>query len=34
MLISLDSPVVLYSDHCAHKLVAWFDGILAVGEAY
>jgi fructose-bisphosphate aldolase class II len=27
-------PVVLHSDHCAHKLLPWFDGMLAADEAY
>ncbi|KAG2363739.1 hypothetical protein BDR07DRAFT_1403477 [Suillus spraguei] len=27
-------PVVLHSDHCAHKLLPWFDGMLAANEAY
>ncbi|KIJ59432.1 hypothetical protein HYDPIDRAFT_100723 [Hydnomerulius pinastri MD-312] len=27
-------PVVLHSDHCAHKLLPWFDGMLAVDEEY
>ncbi|KAG2091646.1 uncharacterized protein F5147DRAFT_643089 [Suillus discolor] len=27
-------PVVLHSDHCAHKLLQWFDGMLAADEAY
>jgi fructose-bisphosphate aldolase class II len=25
---------VLHSDHCAHKLLPWFDGMLAADEAY
>lgn len=28
------SPVVLHSDHCAEKLLAWFDGMLEADEAY
>jgi fructose-bisphosphate aldolase class II len=28
------SPVVLHSDHCAEKLLPWFDGMLAADEAY
>jgi fructose-bisphosphate aldolase class II len=27
-------PVILHSDHCAHKLLEWFDGMLAADEAY
>ncbi|EGO04203.1 hypothetical protein SERLA73DRAFT_173643 [Serpula lacrymans var. lacrymans S7.3] len=27
-------PVVLHSDHCAHKLLLWFDGMLAANEEY
>ncbi|KAG9219590.1 hypothetical protein CCMSSC00406_0008203 [Pleurotus cornucopiae] len=27
-------PVVLHSDHCAHKLLQWFDGMLAADEEY
>ncbi|KAI9460417.1 hypothetical protein HD554DRAFT_2133788 [Boletus coccyginus] len=27
-------PVVLHSDHCAHKLLPWFDGMLAANEEY
>ncbi|KAL4075521.1 hypothetical protein J3A83DRAFT_4220728 [Scleroderma citrinum] len=27
-------PVVLHSDHCAHKLLPWFDGMLAADEEY
>jgi fructose-bisphosphate aldolase class II len=27
-------PVVLHSDHCAKKLLPWFDGMLAANEAY
>ncbi|KAG6849754.1 Fructose-bisphosphate aldolase 1 [Arthromyces matolae] len=27
-------PVVLHSDHCAHKLLQWFDGMLEADEAY
>ncbi|KDQ58791.1 hypothetical protein JAAARDRAFT_34647 [Jaapia argillacea MUCL 33604] len=27
-------PVILHSDHCAHKLLPWFDGMLAADEAY
>jgi len=26
--------VILQSDHCAHKLLPWFDGMLAADEAY
>ena len=27
-------PVVLHSDHCAKKLLPWFDGMIAADEAY
>ncbi|KZT64652.1 hypothetical protein DAEQUDRAFT_805213 [Daedalea quercina L-15889] len=27
-------PVVMHSDHCAHKLLPWFDGMLAADEDY
>merc|ERR550532_1807063 len=27
-------PVVLHSDHCAKKLLPWFDGMLEADEAY
>jgi len=27
-------PVVLHSDHCAHKLLPWFDGMLDADEEY
>jgi len=27
-------PVVIHSDHCAHKLLPWFDGMLEADEAY
>ncbi|EKM82139.1 hypothetical protein AGABI1DRAFT_112255 [Agaricus bisporus var. burnettii JB137-S8] len=27
-------PVVMHSDHCAHKLLPWFDGMLQADEAY
>ncbi|KAI0696455.1 fructose-bisphosphate aldolase [Cytidiella melzeri] len=27
-------PVVLHSDHCAHKLLPWFDGMLKADEEY
>lgn len=27
-------PVVLHSDHCAKKLLPWFDGMLAADEEY
>jgi fructose-bisphosphate aldolase class II len=27
-------PVVLHSDHCAKKLLPWFDGMLDADEAY
>ncbi|KAG8710185.1 Fructose-bisphosphate aldolase 1 [Ceratobasidium sp. 395] len=27
-------PVVLHTDHCAHKLLQWFDGMLDADEAY
>jgi len=27
-------PVILHSDHCAHKLLPWFDGMLAANEEY
>jgi fructose-bisphosphate aldolase class II len=29
-----DIPVVLHSDHCAKKLLPWFDGMLAADEEY
>lgn len=28
------SPVVMHSDHCAEKLLPWFDGMLEADEAY
>lgn len=28
------SPVVIHSDHCAAKLLPWFDGMLEADEAY
>ena len=28
------SPVVLHSDHCAKKLLPWFDGMLEANEKY
>lgn len=31
---SLHSPVVLHSDHCAEKLLPWFDGMLDADEAH
>jgi fructose-bisphosphate aldolase, class II len=31
---SINSPVVLHSDHCAEKLLPWFDGMLEADEAY
>lgn len=31
---SIHSPVVLHSDHCAEKLLPWFDGMLDADEAY
>jgi fructose-bisphosphate aldolase, class II len=31
---SVDSPVVLHSDHCAEKLLPWFDGMLDADEEY
>lgn len=27
-------PVVLHSDHCAHKLLPWFEGMLEANETY
>jgi len=27
-------PVVLHTDHCAHKLLPWFDGMLDADEKY
>lgn len=27
-------PVVMHTDHCAHKLLPWFDGMLDADEAY
>lgn len=27
-------PVIMHSDHCARKLLPWFDGMLAADEAY
>jgi len=27
-------PVVLHTDHCAHKLLPWLDGMLDADEAY
>ena len=27
-------PVVLHSDHCAKKLLPWFDGMIEANEAY
>jgi len=27
-------PVILHSDHCAKKLLPWYDGMLAADEAY
>ncbi|ORX59027.1 fructose-bisphosphate aldolase, class II [Hesseltinella vesiculosa] len=27
-------PVVIHSDHCAKKILAWFDGMLEADEAY
>lgn len=27
-------PVVLHTDHCAHKLLPWFDGMVEADEAY
>ncbi|CAK4196062.1 unnamed protein product [Aphanomyces euteiches] len=27
-------PVILHSDHCAKKLIPWFDGMLAADEEY
>ncbi|AMD20844.1 HDR102Cp [Eremothecium sinecaudum] len=29
-----DIPVVLHTDHCAKKLLPWFDGMLEADEAY
>jgi fructose-bisphosphate aldolase class II len=33
-LLTPDSPVVLHTDHCAKKLLPWFDGMLDADEAY
>ena len=27
-------PVILHSDHCAKKLLPWFDGMLDANEKY
>jgi fructose-bisphosphate aldolase, class II len=27
-------PVVLHTDHCAHKIIKWVDGLLEAGEEY
>ena len=27
-------PVIIHSDHCAKKLLEWFDGMLEADEAY
>jgi len=27
-------PVVLHTDHCNRKVLAWIDGLLSIGEAY
>ena len=27
-------PVVIHSDHCAKKLLEWFDGMIEADEAY
>ena len=27
-------PVIMHSDHCAKKLLPWFDGMLAADEEY
>jgi len=27
-------PVIMHSDHCAKKLLPWFDGMLEADEAY
>ena len=32
--LNIRSPVILHSDHCAHKLLPWFDGMLAADEEY
>ena len=34
MTCLLFSPVILHSDHCAHKLLPWFDGMLEADEKY
>lgn len=34
MAVHYGVPVVLHSDHCAKKLLPWFDGMLAADEAY
>ncbi|KAJ7749029.1 hypothetical protein DFH07DRAFT_961857 [Mycena maculata] len=34
MAKSYGVPVILHSDHCAHKLLPWFDGMLEADEAY
>lgn len=33
-MLTYASPVVLHSDHCAHKLLPWFDGMLDADEKY
>ena len=27
-------PVIIHSDHCAKKLLEWFDGMIEADEAY
>ena len=34
LLTVTPSPVVLHSDHCAKKLLPWFDGMLKADEEY
>jgi len=32
--VGIYSPVVMHSDHCAEKLLPWFDGMLEADEEY
>ena len=32
--LGIYSPVVMHSDHCAEKLLPWFDGMLEADEEY
>lgn len=34
ILIMFHRPVILHSDHCAHKLLPWFDGMLKADEEH